>query len=92
MQLCIKTKDVPFRSRNKLPRNFEFQGLGIIKGVHHLPKVVFLNMFKIHFFLLIYYSAYKKATAMIFIWGDRGYPAVRFEYKKASERYLVGEL
>ena len=29
---------------------------------------------------------------MIFIWGDRGYPAVRFEYKKASERYLVAEL
>ena len=29
---------------------------------------------------------------MIFIWGDRGYPAVRFEYKTASERYSVAEL
>ena len=24
---------------------------------------------------------------MAFIWGDRGYPAVRFQYKTASERY-----
>ena len=31
-------------------------------------------------------------TAIIFIWGDRGYPAVHFEYKTASERYLVVEL
>ena len=37
-------------------------------------------------------SACKKATVMVFIWGDRGYPAVRFEYKTASERYLVAEL
>ena len=29
---------------------------------------------------------------MVFIGGDRGYPAVRFEYKTASERYLVDEL
>ena len=29
---------------------------------------------------------------MVFIWGDRGYPAVRFEYKSASERYLVTEI
>ena len=29
---------------------------------------------------------------MGFIWGDRGYPAVRFEYKTASEQYLVAEL
>ena len=34
----------------------------------------------------------KKATAIVFIGGDRGYPAVRFEYKTASERYLVAEL
>ena len=36
--------------------------------------------------------ACKKAIAMVFIWGDRGYPAARFEYKTASERYLVAEL
>ena len=29
---------------------------------------------------------------MVFIGGDRGYPAVRFEYKTASEQYLVAEL
>ena len=43
-------------------------------------------------FLLLYYSACKTATSMAFIWGDRGCPAVRFEYKTASERYLVAEL
>ena len=29
---------------------------------------------------------------MVFILGDRGYPAIRFEYKIASEWYLVAEL
>ena len=29
---------------------------------------------------------------MVFIGGDRGYPAARFEYKTASERYLVAEI
>ena len=28
---------------------------------------------------------------MVFIRSDRGYPAVRFEYKTASERFLVAE-
>ena len=37
-------------------------------------------------------TARKKATAMVFILGDRGYTAVRFEYKTASERYLVAEI
>ena len=41
---------------------------------------------------MFYYSACKKATAKVFIWGDKGYPAVRFEYKTSSERYLVAEL
>ena len=36
--------------------------------------------------------ACKKATSMVFIRGDRGYPAVRFEYKTASERYMVAEI
>ena len=43
-------------------------------------------------FWLLYYSACKKATAIGFILGDRGYPALRFEYKSASERYLVAEI
>ena len=29
---------------------------------------------------------------MVFIWGDRRYPAVSFKYKTASEWYLVAEL
>ena len=29
---------------------------------------------------------------MVLIWGDKGYPAVRFEYKMTSEQYLVTEL
>ena len=29
---------------------------------------------------------------MVFIGGDRGYPDICFEYKTASERYLVAEL
>ena len=43
-------------------------------------------------FLLLYYSARKKATSTVFIWGDKGYPAVRFEFKTASEQYLVAEI
>ena len=43
-------------------------------------------------FLLFYYSACKKATLMVFMWYERGCPAVRFEYKTPSERYLVAEL
>ena len=34
-------------------------------------------------FWLLYYSASKKATAMVFIWGERGYPAARFDTKRA---------
>ena len=29
---------------------------------------------------------------MVFIWDNKGYPAVRFEYKTTSEQYLVTEL
>ena len=28
----------------------------------------------------------------VVILGDRGYPAIRFEYKIASQRYLVAEV
>ena len=53
---------------------------------------VFFQNFQNTAFLLLYYSVSKKATAMVFIWGYRGYPAFWFEYKTASERYLVAEL
>ena len=53
---------------------------------------VFFQYFQNTAFWWLYYSACKKATAMFFIWGDRGYPAVRFEYKTASEQYLVAEI
>ena len=53
---------------------------------------VFFLFYKMQLHCCFYISARKKATAMVFIWGDRGYPAVRFEYKTASERYLVVEL
>ena len=53
---------------------------------------VFLKIVKIQDLLLIYHSARKKATAMVCIWFDREYPAIRFEYKTASERYLVAEI
>ena len=57
------------------------------------PKLgVFFQIYEIQHSFLLYYSAHKKATTMVFIWGDRGYPAVRFEYKTASEWYLVAEL
>ena len=29
---------------------------------------------------MLYYLASKKATAVVFIWGDRGYPAIHYEY------------
>ena len=57
------------------------------------PKVgVFLSNSWNSTFLLLYYSAHKKATAMVFIWGDRRHPAICFEYKMASEQYLVAEI
>ena len=47
------------------------------------------SKFSEYSFLLLYYSACKRATATIFIWVDREYHPVRFEYKPASEGYLV---
>ena len=38
------------------------------------------------------YSAGLKATDTVSFWGDRGYPSICFEYKMASERYLVAEI
>ena len=42
--------------------------------------------------MLLTYSACNKATAMVFIWGDKGYPPIRFEYKTASQENLVIEI
>ena len=62
-------------------------------GVKHTPEFgCFFNIFKIQLSLLLYYSALKLATTMVLKLGDRGYPAIRFEYKTASEQYLVAEL
>ena len=62
-------------------------------GAYRTPKVgCFFQNCQNTPYLLLYYSAYKKATAMVSIWGDRGHPAICFEYKTDSERYLVGEL
>ena len=43
--------------------------------------------------MLYFDNVRKKATVIGFIWGDREYPAVCFEYKTAfEEKYLVAEL
>ena len=36
--------------------------------------------------------AQTEATAMIFIWGHRGYPPVRFEYKTAFGGFIVDQI
>ena len=52
-------------------------------GVKHTPEFgCFFNIFKIQLSLLLYYSALKLATTMVLKLGDRGYPAIRFEYKR----------
>ena len=62
-------------------------------SAHRTPEVgCFFKLFKIQFLLMLYYSACKKATAMLFILGDRAYPAVRIVNKMVSKRYLVTAL
>ena len=79
----------------KQSRSFFEQKMGCrtLNGcVPHAQIWVFFQNFQNTIFLLLYYSACKKATSMDFLWDDRGYPAVRFEYKTASERFLVIEI
>ena len=57
--------------------------------VPYAQSWVFFQILQNTVFLLLYYSVGKKATAMVFICGGRGYPAIRFEFKTTSERYLV---
>ena len=65
-------------------RQFKFQLFGVILGAHHTPQSwCFFQIDEIQQFSLLYYSARKKATAMVFILCNREYPAVRFEYKTA---------
>ena len=37
---------------------------------------------------MLYHLAHKKATTVVFIWGDKEYPPVRIEYKAASEGHF----
>ena len=60
---------------------------GNLGCVPYARSWVFFQNFQNTAFLLLYYSARKKATAMVFIWGDRRYHAFCFEYKTAYERY-----
>ena len=76
-----------------LPQKIQVSAFGRNLGcAAYAQNWVFFQNFQNTAFLLLYYSARKKATTMVFIGGDRGYPAVRFEYKTASERYLVAEI
>ena len=63
------------------------------KGAYRTPKIGCLYQSnEIQHFYCFATQLVKKTTAMVFIEGDRGYPTVRFEYKMASERYLVTEI
>ena len=49
------------------------------------PKLdIFSKFLKVHIFCHFITQIVRKTSTMVFIWGDRGYPAVRFEYKTAS--------
>ena len=76
-----------------LPQKIQVSAFGRNLGcAPYAQNWVFFQNFQNTAFLLLYYSAREKATTMVFIGGDRGYPAARFEYKTASERYLVAEI
>ena len=76
-----------------LPQKIQVSAFGHNLGcAAYTQNWVFFQNFQNTAFLLLYYSAREKATTMVFIGGDRGYPAVRFEYKTASERYSVTEI
>ena len=71
-----KTESVLFLTKNEMsdPK----------MGVYCTPKVgCFFLYSKIQLHCCFYFSARKKATAMVFIWGDRGYPDVRLNTKRS---------
>ena len=50
-----------------------------ILGVCNIrPKLGVFSIYSKYIFFLLHYSACKKATALVFIWQNRGHPAVRF--------------
>ena len=63
-----------FYSDNVYLSKFKFQHLGVILGAHRTPKIGCFS--KIYEIALLLSS--NKATAMVFIWGERRYPAVRY--------------
>ena len=70
-----------------------FHFLGIKYGSHCTPKVgCFFKIVKIQLFCCFITQLVKMLQQWSVHDFDRGYPAVRFEYKTASKRYLVAEL
>ena len=70
----------------------DFLNIMFLGCVQYTQSWVFFQILQNTVFLLLYYSACKKATAMVFIWGDKGYPDVCFKYKMASDQYLAAEI
>ena len=61
---------------NPFPIHWKVIEWGVFFRLHNEhPKLVFF-FFSKYSFLLLYYSARKTATPMVFIWGDRRYPDV----------------
>ena len=52
-------------------RKIKFKPLGAFSVAHRMPKDFFIQNFQNKEFLFLYYSAYEKATALVFIWGDK---------------------
>ena len=60
----------------------------VVVDFRKLPLDEILTMF----FFVKLQSSLTVQSKSVELGGDRGYPAIRFEYKTASERYLVAEL
>ena len=62
-------------------------------GAYRTPKIgCFLKILKIQLFCCFITQLVKKLHQWFLYEVIRGYPAVRFEYKTASEPYLVAEI
>ena len=68
----------------KASKNKKFQFSDAIYGVYRAPKVGFFFSKFVKRLDFHYYSAVKKATATVLVWGARGYSPIHFEYKTAS--------
>ena len=61
--------------------------------VPNTQSCVFFQTFQnTAFFVALFLSLWKSYSNGLYMWGDRGYPAVRSEYKTDSEQYLVAEI